>query len=84
MTTAHRNSEVLEAEAHVHYSYVINREPMRVEEGHGYHSFDDSYVAHEQIEGIQIEVAGVFVELTKQQVKQIQEAVKSQLEFPNN
>jgi|GEM_PF-4963086 len=44
-------------------AYVYEKQPMRVEEFHGYHYFDDSSVA---LKSVEVMVAGVGIDITDQ------------------
>jgi len=44
-------------------SYIYEREPMRVEEFHGLHYFDDSNVI---LKSVEVVIAGIGVDITDQ------------------
>lgn len=44
-------------------SYVYDKQPIRVEEFHGYHYFDDSSVA---LKSVEVVIAGIGVDITDQ------------------
>ena len=44
-------------------AYLYEKQPMRVEEFHGYHYFDDSSVA---IKSVEVLIAGVGIDITDQ------------------
>lgn len=44
-------------------SYLYDKQPIRVEEFHGYHYFDDSSVA---IKSVEVVIAGIGIDITDQ------------------
>lgn len=49
--------------AEILVSYIYQKEPMRVEEFHGLHYFDDSNVV---IKSVEIVIAGIGIDITEQ------------------
>lgn len=59
-------------------SYIYDKQPIRVEEFHGYHYFDDSNVA---IKSVEVVIAGIGIDITDQLTESQKQKIVKELKL---
>lgn len=59
-------------------SYIYDKQPIRVEELHGYHYFDDSSVA---IKSVEVVIAGIGIDITDQLTESQKQKIVKELKL---
>ena len=59
-------------------SYIYDKQPIRVEEFHGYHYFDDSSVA---IKSVEVVIAGIGIDITDQLTESQKQKIVKELKL---